>query len=86
MLIICKFYLATQICSSIFRNILAVKYANNKGGWYACALQKQPPEVFYNKRCYTKFTGKHQCQSFFFNKVAEKFYSRKVISHTLCAI
>ena len=35
-------------------------------------LQKQPQEVFYRKRCFknfTKFTGKHQCQSLFFNKV-----------------
>ena len=28
---------------------------------------KQPPEVFRNL---TKFTGKHLCQSLFFNKVA----------------
>ena len=36
-------------------------------------LQKQPPEVFYKKgvlRNFTKFAGKHQCQSLFFNKVA----------------
>ena len=45
-------------------------------------FQKQPPEVFYNERrnpvfckkgflrnC-IKFTGKHLCQSLFFNKVA----------------
>ena len=34
--------------------------------------QKQPPEVFYNKcvhRNFAEFTGKHLCQSFFFNKV-----------------
>ena len=38
--------------------------------WY---LQKQPQEVFYKKdilRNFTKFTGNHQCQSLFFNKVA----------------
>ena len=36
-------------------------------------FQKQPPEVFYKKsalRNFTKFTGKHLCQSLFFNKVA----------------
>ena len=36
--------------------------------------QKQPPEVFYKKgvfRNFAKFTGKHLCQSFFFNKVAD---------------
>ena len=35
--------------------------------------QKQPPEVFYKKdvlRNFAKFTGKHLCQSLFFNKVA----------------
>ena len=39
----------------------------------SCSVQKQPPEVFYKKRRvlrnFTKFTGKHQCQSLFFNKV-----------------
>ena len=36
-------------------------------------LQMQPPEVVYVKRClknFAKFTGKHLCQSLFFNKVA----------------
>ena len=35
--------------------------------------QKQPPEVSIKKsvlRNFTKFTGKHLCQSLFFNKVA----------------
>ena len=35
--------------------------------------QKQPPEMFCNKgvlRNFAKFTGKHLCQSIFFNKVA----------------
>ena len=34
-------------------------------------LQKQPPEVFYKKgvlKYFTKFTGKHLCQSFFFKR------------------
>ena len=34
--------------------------------------QKQPPEVVYKKsvlRNFAKFTGKHLCQSLFFNKV-----------------
>ena len=37
------------------------------------SFQKQPPEVFYKKsvpKNFTKFTGKHLCQSLFFNKVA----------------
>ena len=36
-------------------------------------VQKQPPEVFCKKgvlRNLAKFTGKHLCQSLFFNKVA----------------
>ena len=36
-------------------------------------FQKQPPEVLYKKgvlRNFSKFTGKHLCQSLFFNKVA----------------
>ena len=35
--------------------------------------QKQPPEVFCKKgvlEIFAKFTGKHLCQSLFFNKVA----------------
>ena len=35
--------------------------------------QKQPPEVFYENgviKNFAKFTGKHMCQSLFFNKVA----------------
>ena len=38
-----------------------------------CNWQKQPPEVFYEKRFlrnFPKFTGKYLCQSLFFNKVA----------------
>ena len=37
------------------------------------SFQKQPPDVFYKKSVlenFTKFTGKHLCQSLFFNKVA----------------
>ena len=36
-------------------------------------IEKQPPEVFCKKdvlRNFVKFTGKHLCQSLFFNKVA----------------
>ena len=36
-------------------------------------LQKQQPEVFHKKatlKNFAKFTGKHLCQSLFFNKVA----------------
>ena len=35
-------------------------------------MQKQPPEVFCKKgdlKNFAKFTGKHLCQSLFFNKV-----------------
>ena len=39
----------------------------------ALSFQKHSPEVFYKKnvlRNFTKFTGKHLCQSLFINKVA----------------
>ena len=35
--------------------------------------QKQPPEILFKKgvlRNFAKFTGKHLCQSLFFNKIA----------------
>ena len=43
--------------------------------WFGWHRQKQPPEMFYKKRIlvsqsFAKFTGKHLCQSLFFNKVA----------------
>ena len=41
-------------------------------------LQKQPPEVLCKKRFlrnFAKFTGKHLCQSLFFNKVAGLFFT-----------
>ena len=37
--------------------------------------QKQPPEMFYKKgvlKNFAKFTGKHLCDSFLFNRVASK--------------
>ena len=37
-------------------------------------FQKQPPDVFREKgvlRNFATFTGKHLCQSLFFNKVAD---------------
>ena len=39
----------------------------------SCFHQKRPPDVFCKKgvlRNFTKFTGKHLCQSLFFNSVA----------------
>ena len=39
--------------------------------------QKQPPEVFCKKaflKNFAKFTGKHLCQSFFFNKVQVQLF------------
>ena len=38
-------------------------------------IRKQPPEVFYIKKVFSRFSqnshGKHLCQSLFFNKVAD---------------
>ena len=45
-----------------------------KISYLQCHFQKQPPEVFYEKRCswnFTEFTVKHLCQSLSFHKVAE---------------
>ena len=48
------------------------QYRLNRGHWKQ-SMKKQPSEVFCKKgvlRNLTKFTGKHLCQSLFFNKVA----------------
>ena len=48
---------------------------------------KQPAEVFYKKgvlRNFTKFTGKHLCQSLFYNKVAGLEALMLVWSVVLC--
>ena len=53
---------------SFIRKIEKVKDFTYYDKW-----QKQPPEVLYKKgvlRNFTKFTGKHLCQSLFFNSVA----------------
>ena len=45
-------------------------------------IQKQPPEVFYEKRFlrnFTKFTGKHLCQSLLFNIVAGQNTSGRLL-------
>ena len=55
---------------------------------YIKTKQKQPPEVFYKKgvlRNFVKFTGKHLCQSLFFNKVAGRMsatLSKKRLWHS----
>ena len=48
-------------------------------------MQKQPLEVFYKKgvlRNFTKITGKHLCQSLFFNKKA----LAQVLTYGFCGI
>ena len=70
----------------IHKNINLFKMTS-KSCWYSAKLlgysikitsdidkRKQPPEVFYKKGVLkngTKFTGKHLCQSLFFNNIAE---------------
>ena len=52
-------------------------------------LHKQSPEVFCKNgvvRNFPKFTGKHQCQSLFFNKVAGfslQLYQKKTLAQVL---
>ena len=56
----------------------------------SCFHQKRPPDVFCKKgvlRNFTKFTGKHLCQSLFFNSVAGlRHYSALYCLHPSCAI
>ena len=57
------------LCFILYADI--EKTASNHG--YLKSGQKEPPELFYKKdvlKNYAKFTGKHLCQSLFFNKVA----------------
>ena len=45
-----------------------------------CIWQKQPPKVFYKKdvlKNFAKFTGKHLCQSLFFNKVTGRNFMKR---------
>ena len=50
------------------------------------SMQKQPPEVFCKKKCvlgkFTEFTGKHLCQTLFFNKETQA----QVLSCEFCKI
>ena len=52
------------------RNIRFRQTVNVLPGNLPRVIQKQTPDVFYKKvvlRNFTKFTGKHLCQSLFFN-------------------
>ena len=52
-------------------------------------VQKQPPEVFCEKgvlRNYTKFTGRHLCQSLFFNKAGKRDSGSFVKKETLTQV
>ena len=56
-----------------YLNKIYFRFAKIKFSKHTLYKQKQPPEVFYKKsvlRAFTKFTGKHLCQSLSFNKVA----------------
>ena len=59
-----------QLCHKSTREISA-SWDKTLNSW--SSVQKQPPEMLYGKRVlrnFPKFTGKHLCQSLFFNKVA----------------
>ena len=54
---------------------------------FSLDYQKQPPEVFCKKdvlRNFTKFTGKHLCQSLFFNKIVGLETLAQVFSCEFC--
>ena len=56
---------------------------------YQCNIQKEPPEVFYNKKCYEKFHKIHrkhlyQCLFFlFFNKVYKNCIKKETLIQVL---
>ena len=54
--------------------IVLIKQSGIRSRFSDCVdFQKQPPEVFCKKSVlinFAKFTGKHLCQSIFFNKVS----------------
>ena len=57
-------------------NFLFVPNSIKLNGWF---VQRQPPEVFYKKgvlRNFAKFTGKHLCQSLFFNKIVGSDFAK----------
>ena len=57
--------------NSLREMCLRIVYKDKKSSF--AHLQMQLPEVVYVKRClknFAKFSGKHLCQSLFFNKVA----------------
>ena len=50
---------------------------------HSSGLRSSRPEVFCKKgvlRNFTKFTGKHLCQSFFLNKVAASFIKKETLA------
>ena len=54
-------------------NAIAIRQTLEKLGLDIANMRSSRPEMFCKKgvlRNFTKFTGKHQCQSLFFNKVA----------------
>ena len=64
-------HMKCQVCNVIS---FLTQSSNNFMDWaifLTFALQKQPPEVFNEKgvlQNFVEFTGKHLCQSLFFNK------------------
>ena len=53
------------------------------------AGQKQPPEVFCKEgvfKNFLKFTGKHKCQSLFFNKITVWWSSSFIKKETLLQV
>ena len=78
-----------RIVKSLFSTTSANVFSISDKYLGPCHLQKQPPEMFCEKvvpRNFTKFTGKHLCQSLFFNKVAKKETLAQVISCEFCEI
>ena len=64
---------SSSLLSHVPRVLLKKKHSWAPWETKNSTFQKQPPELFYEKRYFRnleKFTGKHLCWSIFFNKVA----------------
>ena len=62
-----------KMCLSIMIIVSIKQHLTNISSSIHEKVRNSRPEVFYKKgvlRNFTKFTGKHLCQSLFFNKVA----------------
>ena len=66
-----------QFCQFSYKNQLTILLSTSTVVLHCYLFRSSRPEVFCKKgilRNFTKFTGKHPCESFFFNGMFEKLY------------